>query len=146
MEKSIKFFLMLFACLAMSVTFTSCGDDDDDEPKPAESGTSATTNTLVGTWVEKDVETMPFTLVLNSDHTGYMSYDTSARALLTDRFNWSTTEADGNTYLNIIHTSGDSFIYSIKNQYILAGNELILGFYYGNSSSNSFYQANFKRR
>lgn len=121
------FFVMIF----MAVSFTSCGDDDDEF-----------TESLVGTWIEK-TDSMPFTLVLNADHTGYISYDTSSRALLTDHFNWSTKDgSDGTSQLNIIHTSGDIIFESVQNRYILAGNELILIFTFKDTS----IRADFKRQ
>lgn len=116
----------------MAITVSSCGDDDDKE----------FTETIVGTWVEKDT-TMPFTMILNADHTGSISYDTSSRALLTDNFNWSTSVAsDGTNQLNVIHTSGDLIIESVVNNYVLAGNELIFIFKFDGST----YRADFTRR
>lgn len=116
----------------MAATVSSCSDDDDVE----------LTETIVGTWVEKDTK-MPFTLILNGDHTGSISIDTSARALLTDHFNWSTSvSSDGTNVLNVIHSSGDVIIRSIVNQYVLAGNELILLFDFGGDT----YRGDFSRR
>lgn len=122
------FFVMVF----MAVTVSSCGDDDDEE----------FTETIVGTWVEKDSK-MPFTMILNADHTGTISYDTSSRALLTDHFNWSTSVAsNGANLMNVIHTSGDIIIESVVNEYVLAGNELIMIFDYDDQT----YRADFSRR
>ncbi len=138
MKQTFKLLSMLLAVFAMNFTFTSCGDDD--EP------TSDTEfkETIVGTWVEKDSD-IPFTLILNADHTGSISYDTSSRALMTDRFTWSTsTTSSGVNILNTIHTSGDLIFRSVQNQYVLAGNELILLFDFGTDGVS--YQANFTRR
>ncbi|MEZ3589462.1 MAG: hypothetical protein K1V84_00300 [Muribaculaceae bacterium] len=122
MEKLIKKSLLLFVTVLLSVAAASCSKDKDDEP-----GTSTDTSTdpLVGTWVEKN-SSMPYTLILNADHTGTISFDTSSRALLTDHFNWSTVTSDGSTYLNTIHTSGDVIFENVQNLYVLAGNELIV--------------------
>lgn len=124
---------LLIVMVMMAVATSSCSDDDDDD--------KTTKDTLVGTWVEKS-STMPFTLVLKSDHTGTMSYDTSSRALLTDHFNWSTNDSGGESYLNIIHTSGDVIFEKVVNPYVLAGNELIVILTFNGST----YQANFTRK
>lgn len=122
MEKLIKKSLLLFVTVLLSVAAASCSKDKDDEPNaPADTSTDP----LVGTWVEKSTF-MPYTLVLNADHTGTISYDTSSRALITDHFNWSTVTSEGSTYLNIIHTSGDVIFENVQNLYVLAGNELVV--------------------
>ncbi|MDE6126580.1 MAG: hypothetical protein K2G30_06460 [Muribaculaceae bacterium] len=123
---------LLIVMVMMAVSTSSCSDDDDDKTP---------SDTLVGTWVEKS-STMPFTLVLKSDHTGTISYDTSSRALLTDHFNWSTNDSGSECYLNIIHTSGDVIFENVVNPYVLAGNELIVIM----SLDGYSYQANFTRK
>lgn len=132
---------MMLVIVFASVTFTSCSDDDDDDVVTPVEDTSKPSDPLVGTWVEK-TSTMPFTLVLMENKTGYLSYDTTSRALLTDHFSWSTTESGGMTYINMIHTGGDNIIYSVVNRYVLAGDELILVF----EVNGIDYQANFQRR
>lgn len=108
---------MILAFLILAVT-TSCSDDkDNDKDTPSEG--------LIGTWVEK-TSVMPFTLVLKSDNTGYITFDTSSRAVLTDYFDWSETTYNGEPVLNVIHTKGDVIIESVINPYVLAGNELII--------------------
>lgn len=116
------------------VLLTSACGDKDEPPTPS--------NPLVGTWTEIHVSQMPFTLVLNSDNTGTISYDTSSRALMTDRFNWSVQESsNGTSYMNIVHTGGDLIIHSVVNQYVLAGNSLILLFDF--TGDGNYYQADF---
>lgn len=116
--------------LMMAVSFASC-EKEKEERDP-----------LVGTWVEKTT-IMPYTLELRGDYTGSLSYDTSARALLTDNFNWSATSAGGENYLNVIHTGGDLLIYKVLNPYVLAGNELIVIL---TDSDGDSYQVNFRRK
>ncbi len=131
MKAFLKLAGVFFVIVFMAAAVSSCGDDDEEF-----------TETIVGTWVEKNSK-MPFTMVLNADHTGTISYDTSSRALLTDHFNWSTSvAADGAHLLNVIHTSGDVIIGSVVNEYVLAGNELILIFDLGDQT----YRADFTRR
>lgn len=105
------FFVMIF----MAVSFTSCGDDDEEFKE-----------SLVGTWVSNDDPS--FTLILNADHTGEISYTTYGSPARIDRFDWSTTSGINGMQLNVIHTWGDEIIQSTINNYVLARNGLILTF------------------
>lgn len=132
--KTIRKISGIVLMVVVMLSTAACSSDDKEDVAPS--------NQLVGTWVESDVSYAPFTLILNKDNTGSLSYDTNSRALLTDHFSWSTSQSDGYTYLNIVHTSGDLIVNSVVNQYVLAGNSLVILF----NIQGERYQANFVRK
>lgn len=125
--KIFKAFFCVAVLCVLTLGLSSCSKDKDE---PAN-------GSLVGTWIE-DGSSAPFILVLKSDHTGSISYDVDlgrgdvdgqSRANLSvcDYFVWQEDEdSDKNTYLNILHSSGDVIFEDVINRYVKVGNQMKL--------------------
>ncbi len=100
----------MLLCMLFSVATSSCSKDDKDEPA------NPSSNSIVGTWVNDDSEvdySDIYTLVFNSDHTGYIRNDYGSRSSHTTQmnFDWSlTTTSSGQYRLAVIYKSGDRYM------------------------------------
>ncbi|MDE7387586.1 MAG: hypothetical protein K2N28_10685 [Muribaculaceae bacterium] len=101
--KIYKFLTIMVITFMSGITVTSCSSDDDEDKQPG----------IVGTWLYSDNDEDSydeFTLVFNSNHTGYIRNEYGSRAAVTQQmnFDWSlTSTSDGYQMLSVIYTSGD---------------------------------------
>lgn len=104
MVKKTTLLLSMLLCMMSCFVLSSCGDDNDpsnDSP-------------IIGTWTfdnSDTYETDIYTLVFNSDYSGYIENTYNSRASYKMNFEWSLTTTSNGTYrLSIIYISGDRYV------------------------------------
>lgn len=124
--KHFKYLLMLMAMLFAAVSFTACGDNDkEDEPVVPD----VEVDPLVGTWRSQNTSAT-FILHFSADHTGYIQATVSTRASYTEtqNFKWSKgVDSNGNTFVNILTTSGDELLEDGKYLYTVIDDDMDFG-------------------
>lgn len=118
--KTIKFFAMMIAMLAMSIGFSSCSNDDDPEPEPIEEG-------IIGTWTQVE-DAGSITFVFSKDGTGSRMIDfidkNGNSASTSENFKYTYSETSVGKGSIQVHIAGSSKVYTWT--YTLTGNTLML--------------------
>lgn len=124
--KHFKHLLMLMAMLFAAVSFTACGGDEkEDEPDVPQ----VEVDPLVGTWRSQNTSAS-FILHFSADQTGYIQATISTRASYSEQqnFKWSNgVDANGNTFVNLLTTSGDDLLDDGKYLYTVIGDDMDFG-------------------